>query len=81
MMVTGAPLPVGCGWSGRSVKSYDYVTRLAECHFATLRNIGFANAEVLKRIGRAPLRRIHFTCIEREKLDWTRFGLRLTNAF
>ena len=61
--------PEGCGWSERRSSSDDYVTHLGAVHLATLRNIGFVNAEVLARFGRAPLRRIHSACIEREKLD------------
>ena len=64
--------PEGCGWSERRSTSDDYVTHLGAVHLATLRNIGFVNADVLARFGRAPLRRIHSACIEREKLDASR---------
>jgi hypothetical protein len=61
--------PVGCGWSERRSSSDEYVIHLGEVHLATLRNIGFANADILAWLGRAPLRRIHSACIEREELN------------
>jgi hypothetical protein len=67
--MTGSPPPVGCGWSERRSGSAEYLAHLGKAHLSTLRDIGFANAEALARLGKGRLRRIHAACIDRERLE------------